>query len=87
MDRIEFDLREVRALAAVIYPSVKATGHSIETAVDEALAVAERMVLRSEQREQARIEEAERQRAAALGLSSTAALRARPMFPAEDRTG
>ncbi len=66
MERTEEELREIRALAAVIYPSQAATGHKSEDAIENALNVAERIVVRSLEREQARVENYRRAQEALL---------------------
>lgn len=44
------DLREIRALAAAVYPSLAAHGHSVDSCVEQSLIVAEKLVARSQQR-------------------------------------
>jgi hypothetical protein len=62
----EADLREIRALAAVVYPAQQASGHPVPVAIDNALDVAERIYARSLEREQMRRDVEAREREIAL---------------------
>jgi hypothetical protein len=54
------DLKEVRALGAVVYGSVATHGYTVDQAVELALEVAEKLVTRSVAREKAKREVEER---------------------------
>jgi hypothetical protein len=69
------DLREVRALAAMVYPSLAAHGYSTQQCVEQALDVAEKLVERSEARAAAADDVEAR---AALGNGGTGG---RPLMP------
>lgn len=75
------ELQEVRALASSVYPSLAAHGHSIDTCVEQALEIAEKLVLRSRKRADARREVEER------GANGGLVPAERPVFPQRTTVG